>query len=150
MRAFADALPPEWQTSDVTVDTRLKFVKPGYVPLGWLWHSDEVGLTESFEPDLTKVARKDPDVVLCSVGPLCPTLFVEGEVELPLYDPAQRTSWLHHEIVEQLIRRGRVRVRPVEPDRKRRSALGCSSASTYCVTGADGVVVGSLTRRFLS
>lgn len=104
--AFLEALPDEWKSSDVVIDSRTHMLMPGWYPCIPGWHLDDVPRSR---PD-GQPNHESPEYrskhVMALWGSASVTTFAVGDIELQEPEPGNTTYAIWHPIIEDRIRRG--------------------------------------------
>lgn len=78
---FIDALPSDWNKSDVVFDSRIHMLMKGWYPCIPGWHHDDVGRTKekNGQPDYDNLQYQSEHILALANADVCPTLFALGK-----------------------------------------------------------------------
>ncbi len=99
-----DALPWDWRISDLTIDSRVHMLMPGWFPCIPGWHHDDVPRTRSDgQPNYEDCDIRSEHMMLLVNGNICPTQFALGEADFVVPEKGKIIYREWHKDVESAI-----------------------------------------------
>lgn len=114
LRAFVDAMPPDWQQRDYRVRARLVWLKPGWRPGPSRWHCDQIGARADRQIDYVVGAVPGKHTIACVAGDCSLTVFVDDEIELPDIPLGQPQDSIYSALIRARVAAGTLRTRQIE------------------------------------
>ena len=103
-RQFLDHLPHDWKWDDPVLDSRVHMLMPHWYPCIPGWHHDDVPRsTPTKQPNYTNPEYHASHLMGLVNGDICPTMFVEGRVEVSEPDINKTIYHVWHKEVQEQV-----------------------------------------------
>lgn len=105
-RTFLAALPEDWQTSDLVIDSRVHMLMPGWFPCIPGWHLDDVPRPIDKDGQVNEVQSASGSEHICAIiGDCSRTEFALGECQLEEPESGKIVFGEWHKDLEEILKR---------------------------------------------